>query len=105
VYGITDDEKIFVFDPVKREVTKIFDLGFKEPREISLQLGPDLRLYGLAKEGVFSIDPRNDHVSLVAVPPVPIDSGMAMEGGKIYYGSGANLWKFEIPVEPSMPVE
>ena len=105
VYGITNDEKVFVFDPGKREITKILDLGFKEPREISLQLGPDLRLYGLTKEAIFSIDPRNDHVSLVAVPPVPIDSGMAMLGTKIYYGSGANLWEFEIPMEPSKPVE
>jgi streptogramin lyase len=105
VYGITNDEKVFVFDPGKQEITKIFDLGFKEPREISLQLGPDLRLYGLAKEAIFFIDPRNDHVSLVAVPPVPIDSGMATVGRKIYYGSGANLWEFEIPIESSKPVE
>ncbi len=105
VYGITNDEKVFVFDPGKREVSKIFDLGFKEPREISLQLGPDLRLYGLAKEAIFSIDPRNDGVSLVAVPPVPIDSGMAMVGRKIYYGSGAALWEFQILIEPGKPVE
>ncbi len=105
LYGITNNEKVFVFDPGRREVTKILDLGFKEPREISLQLGPDLRLYGLAKEAIFSIDPRNDHVSLVAVPPAPIDSGMAMVGRKIYYGSGAALWEFEIPIEPSRPVE
>jgi len=105
VYGITNDEKVFVFDPGKREITKVFDLGFKEPREISLQLGPDLRLYGLAKEAIFSIDPRNDHVSIVAVPPVLIDSGMAMVGRKIYYGSGAALWEFEISIEPSKPVE
>ncbi|MGZ3515281.1 MAG: hypothetical protein ACXU93_15145, partial [Thermodesulfobacteriota bacterium] len=105
VYGITNDEKVFVFDPGKREITKVFDLGFKEPREISLQLGPDLRLYGLAKDTIFSIDPRNDHVSLVVVPPVPIDSGMAMVGRKIYYGSGAALWEFEISIEPSKPVE
>ena len=105
LYGITNNEKVFVFDPGRREVRKIFDLGFKEPREISLQLGPDLRLYGLAKEAIFSIDPRNDGVSLVAVPPVPIDSGMAMVGRKIYYGSGAALWEFEISIEPSKPVE
>jgi hypothetical protein len=105
VYGITDDEKVFVFDPGKRAITKIFDLGFKEPRDISLQLGPDLRLYGLAKQAIFSIDPRNDHVSLVAVPPVPIDSGMAVLGRKIYYGSGAALQEFEISIEPSKPVE
>jgi hypothetical protein len=105
IYGITNNEKVFVFDPGKREVRKIFDLGFKEPREISLQLGPDLRLYGLAKEVIFFIDPRNDGVSLVVTPPVPILSGMAMVGKKIYYGSGANLWEFEIPNEPGKPVE
>jgi len=105
LYGITDNEKVFVFDPEKREVKKILDLGFREPREISLQLGPDLRLYGLAKEAIFFIDPRNDQVSLVAEPAVPIHSGMAMLGRKIFFGSGANLWEFEIPLEPSKPVE
>jgi outer membrane protein assembly factor BamB len=105
LYGITDNEKVFVFDPEKKEIRKIFDLGFKEPREISLQLGPDLRLYGLAKEAVFFIDPRNDQISLVTKPTVPIHSGMAMLGRKIYFGSGANLWEFQIPVEPSKPVE
>jgi hypothetical protein len=105
LYGITDNEKVFVFDPERREVKKIFDLGFKEPREISLQLGPDQRLYGLAKEAIFFIDPRNDQVSLVVRPSVPISSGMAILGQKIYFGSGANLWEFEIPIEPSKPVE
>jgi hypothetical protein len=105
VYGITNNEKVFVFDPERREVKKILDLGFKEPREISLQLGPDSRLYGLTKEAIFFIDPRNDQISLVAKPPVPIHSGMAMLGKKIYYGSDANLWEFEIPFEPSKPVE
>jgi hypothetical protein len=105
LYGITNNEKIFVFDSDKREIKKVFDLGFKEPREISLQLGPDLRLYGLAKEAIFFIDPRNDQISLVLSPPIPIHSGMAMLGRKIYFGSGANLWEFEIPIEPSKPVE
>jgi hypothetical protein len=105
LYGITDNEKVFVFDPEQREVKKIVDLGFEEPREISLQLGPDLKLYGLAKEAIFSIDPRNDQISLVTKPPVPIHSGMAMLGRKIYFGSGANLWEFEISIEVSKPVE
>jgi hypothetical protein len=105
LYGITNNGKVFVFDPEKKEIRKIFDLGFKEPREISLHLGPDLRLYGLAKEAIFFIDPRNDQVSLVTKPSVPIHSGMAMLGRKIYFGSGANLWEFEIPAEPSKPVE
>jgi hypothetical protein len=105
LYGITDNEKVFAFDPDKKEIRKIFDLGFKDPREISLQLGPDSRLYGLAKKAIFFIDPRSDQVSLVTEPSVPIHSGMAMLGRKIYFGSGANLYEFEIPVEPSKPVE
>jgi len=105
LYGITNNEKVFVFDPEKREIRKIFDLGFKAPREISLQLGPDLKLYGLAEEAIFFIDPRSDRVSLVTKPSVPIHSGMAMLGRKIYFGSDASLYEFEIPLEPSDPVE
>jgi hypothetical protein len=105
LYGITNNEKVFIFDPEKKQIRKIFDLGFKNPREISLQPGPDLRLYGLAEEAIFFIDPRNDQVSLVTKPPVPIHSGMAMLGRKIYFGSDANLYEFEIPLEPSNPVE
>jgi hypothetical protein len=44
-------------------------------------------------------------VSLVGKPTVPIHSGMAMVGRKIYFGSGVNLWEFEISNEPSKPVE
>jgi len=100
VYGITDHGKVFSFDPERVEVLKIFDLGLKEPAETSLQLGPGERLYGLAREAIFVIDPRNDEVSLLTKPPVPITAGMAILGQKIYFGSGANLWEFEIPVEP-----
>jgi len=105
LYGITSNGKVFVFDPEKKEIRKVFDLGFEEPREISLQLGPDLKLYGLAKEAIFFIDPRSEQVSLVTKPPVPIHSGMAMLGRKIYFGSGAHLWEFEIPAEPSEPAD
>jgi len=99
VYGMTNNEKVFVFDSEKKEVKKVFDLGLKEPREISLQLAPNGKLYGLAKEAVFVIDPKDDQVSLLAKSPVPIDSGMAIMGRKIYFGSGANLYEFEIPAE------
>jgi len=100
LYGITDNEKVFVFDSEKREIKKVFDLGFKEPREISLQAGPDGRLYGFVREAIFVIDPKESQISLLAKSPVPITSGMAMLGRKIYFGSGANLYEFEIPIEP-----
>jgi hypothetical protein len=91
----------FTFDAVNREIKKIFDLGFKNPIEISLQLGPDGRLYGLAEEAIFAIDPKNGQVSLLARPPAPITAGMAILGRKIYFGSGANLYEFGIPLEPA----
>ncbi len=102
LYGIADNEKVFVLDAEKREVRKVFDLGFKNPLEVSLQLGPDGRLYGLAREAIFSINPMDDKVSFLEKPPAPIDSGMAIRGQKIYYGSGANLYEFEIPPAPPL---
>ncbi len=101
LYGITDNEKVFVFDSEKREIKKVFDLGFKGPREISLQVGPDGRLYGLASEAIFVIDPKDGQISLLAKSAVPITSGMAMLGHKIYFGSGAKLYEFAIPREPA----
>jgi outer membrane protein assembly factor BamB len=100
LYGITDNEKVFVFDVDKRVTKKVMDLGFKEPREISLRSGADGRLYGLAREAIFVIDTKDDQISLLAKPPLPISTGMAILGRKIYYGSGANLYEFEIPPEP-----
>jgi hypothetical protein len=97
LYGITEKESVFVFDVEKREVKKTFQLGLKEPMEISFRRGFDGRLYGLAKEAVFVIDPVNDEVAVLGIPPSPITSGMAILGRKIYYGSGANLYEFEIP--------
>ncbi|MFB3885890.1 MAG: hypothetical protein ACE144_11735 [Thermodesulfobacteriota bacterium] len=101
VYGITNNEKVFVFDSETREVRKVFGLEFKEPKDISLQLGSDGKLYGLSSEAIFLIDPADGRVSLVVKPSVPIDSGMAILGKKIYFGSGANLFEFEIPTHPS----
>jgi hypothetical protein len=99
LYGITDNEKVFVFDVEKRITRKVMDLEFKGPIPASLQLGPDERLYGLAHEAIFAIDLKNGLISLLIKPPVSIESGMAILGRKIYFGSGANLWEYEIPPE------
>ena len=58
LYGITDNGKVFIFDPEKREMKKVLDLGFQNPRDLSLQLGPNGMLYGLAKDAIFIIDPK-----------------------------------------------
>lgn len=99
LYGITDNKKVFVFDPERKEIKKVLSLEFEKPIEISLQSGPDGRLYGLAKEAIFTIDPKKDQISIIGTPPTPITSGMALRGRKIYYGSGAHLYEFEIPLE------
>ncbi|MBM4341089.1 MAG: hypothetical protein FJ110_16270 [Deltaproteobacteria bacterium] len=105
LYGVTDNEKVFVFDVDKRVTRKVMDLGFKEPREISLQMGPGGKLYGLAKEVIFFIDPKDDRIVLLSNPPVPITSGMALFGRKIYFNSHAHLWEFEIPENTPAPTD
>jgi hypothetical protein len=99
--AIEKEAKLILWDP--KEEKKIFEIipviGAKTI--FSLAASIDGKLYGLSKEAIFFIDPKNDQLSLVAKPPVPIDSGMAMLGRKIYYGSGANLFEFEIPLDPS----
>jgi hypothetical protein len=100
LYGITEKGDVFVFDVEGKKVKKIFRLGLKEPVEISLRRGFDNRLYGLSQEAVFMIDPSNDEVVVLGHPPLPITSGMGMVGRKIYYGSEADLYEFEIPADP-----
>jgi len=105
LYGITDNQKVFVFDPERREVKKVLSLEFEKPLEVSLQLGPDQKLYGLAKEAIFTIDPKKDQIYLIGTPPSPITSGMAIRGWKIYYGSGPHLYEFEIPIAETKRVD
>ncbi len=100
VYGVTDNERVFIFDPEKREVKRVFDLGLKKPIDVSLQMGPDGLLYGLTQEMIFYIEPKREKVFPMAQPPVPITSGMAILGRAIYFGSHSNLYEFEIPSHP-----
>ena len=51
LYGITNNGKVFVFDPEKKEIRKIFDLGFKEPREISSAAWTGLKTLWACKRG------------------------------------------------------
>lgn len=97
VYGITDNEKVFVFDPDQKKVKLVFDLGLKKPVEVSFLMGPDGLLYGLTQEMIFFIQPGKDEVFPLAKPPVPITSGMAISGRRIFFGSHADLYEFEIP--------
>ncbi len=105
VYGITDQEKVFVFDSSMGEIIKVFDLGLKQPLEVSLQPGPDGLLYGLTRETIFSIIPGKDEVLPLTRSPVPITAGMALSSGKIYFGSQSNLYEFEIPTDRVKPDE
>ncbi len=97
IYGITDNEKVFAFDPQRRAVRRVFDLGLKKPLEVSLQMGPEGLLYGLTQEMIFFIQPGRDEVFPLAKPPVTVTAGMALAGRRLYFGSHADLYEFEIP--------
>ncbi len=63
-------------------------LGYYEPHD---------RIYGLAGQSVFSIDPGSFKMSETARSPEPITCGFALTETGIYFGSGTQLmrWRWE----------
>lgn len=58
--------------------------------------GSNDRIYGLARKGVFKIDPYTGHSSLIGTAPTPITAGGGLRGHYIYYASGADIYRYDI---------
>jgi hypothetical protein len=100
VYGIAG-RKLFAFDVEKRAVSLKGDLPFPGGTlPGALGVGPGGWIWGLAGHpdaGVFSIDPSTGRIALVARPPEPIEAGFAIVGRHLYFGSGASIYRFDLP--------
>lgn len=102
VYGIADRKIFFVFDAVKREVVHQGSaLG-----PIPHQQGPRIFIvsptntYILYYNGVAQINPATYALTRLVTSPVPITAGGDLLDGRIYFGSGSNLYSYL--VEPSI---
>lgn len=103
IYGIVDRTRLFVFDPEKREVTTIEDVGEQLGRSVHQQGPrifievPDGRIFALFQAGIAELDPASAKLTLVAEAPRPLGNGGAYLDGRLYFAGGANLFSWEVP--------
>ncbi|NWJ41651.1 MAG: PQQ-like beta-propeller repeat protein [Geothrix sp.] len=103
LYGI-GGRTWFAFDPDRRALLFRKELPFPGGTVYSsVQLGADGRIWGLAGHpaaGIFAIDPATQTMQVVARPPKPITAGMVIKGGFLYFASGSELYRYEMPKAP-----
>jgi hypothetical protein len=57
----------------------------------SVGVGPDGKIYGVAREGIYQIDPETNTAKIYARLRRPAQAGFAMIGNRIFYASGPTL--------------
>ncbi len=93
VYGLATGSQFFVFDPVRRAVIHREDLS-RLGELVRHALGRDAEgnVYGVLGRAVFRVEPGDHRITVLATPPAPITAGLAITGGRLYFGSQANVW-------------
>ena len=103
VYGITDKNRFFVFDPAKKAVIHEEDLMKSYGRTTAEQsprifvTGPQNEMYILFANGsIVQIDPKTYKLNLIAKSPGPIKAGGDYANGRIYFVSGSHLYSYKL---------
>ena len=92
----TCGSKLFVFDPQAMQVAKTLSLPGGQV-EVSLGRHKSGKLIGLAGRVVYVLDPAREEILLTAKSPVPVQCGFALDAEAVYFGSGAELWRYRLP--------
>jgi outer membrane protein assembly factor BamB len=92
----TMGDKLFVLDPSSFKVTQTIQLP---GAQIQIALGQDSagRLVGLTTKGVYVLDVTRGEMVHTAPAPVPVNCGFALIDDRVYFGSGADLWRYQLP--------
>jgi hypothetical protein len=102
VFGLAG-RTLFVFDLITRKVIHRapIEFGTVDDRPVgfgevynSVTVGPDGKIWGLAPEGIFQIDPKTYQVTLAASAPERVTAGFAMDSSGIYYASHSSLYRY-----------
>lgn len=94
VFAATEpSHTLLVYDPVEHAVVGRATVPFGRVREISLG-AHDGRIWGLAANTVFSVDPAALEFTKVADYPGGITCGFALTDTGIYFGSGVHLVRY-----------
>jgi hypothetical protein len=102
IYGVADARLFFVFDPARRTIRYNHDLGDLGPTAHDQGPRPfvtaeDGQVYLLCRKAVARIDPTTFALTPLTTSPVPIQTGGAYLGGRVYFVSGSHLYSFELP--------
>jgi hypothetical protein len=102
VYGLTDRNRFFVFDPAKRAVVHeqatefAFGLtAYQNGLQVFVQ-GPKGQVYILFEKGIAILEPASFRIRMLAESPVPILLGGDFLNGRIYFGSGSHLYSWAV---------
>lgn len=103
VYGIADQRRFFVFDPLKKQVVHEEDASATYGPTTSQQgprvfvTAPDKTIYILFVKGIARIDPKTYEITMLAESPIPIGPGGDILNGSIYFGSGSHVYSYRVP--------
>lgn len=95
VYGLTSDSIWFVFDPGTGNVVHRQDLTAWGSIVRQGLLMTDRGVIGLLSHSLFTVDPTTLMVRQLAYLPKAATSGIAFLHGDVYYGCGAELWRYK----------
>ncbi len=106
VYGLAEPDRLFVLDPARLAIVRDEALtgygpvsGYQAPR--CMAIGPDGMIYALFRNAVVRIEPESLAHRAIARPDVPITSGIAILGNRLYFGSGPRLLSCTIGAGPA----
>jgi len=102
VFGFTDAERFFVFDPVKREIIHsrqtAAEFGYTAtndgPRVFVTD--PKGEIYILFSKGIARVNLTDYTITLAAESPVTILTGGDYLCGRIYFSSGSHLFSYSL---------
>ena len=101
VYGVAAGV-LFAFDPESHSIKDHKPLPFSGTIYNSVGIGPDGRIWGLTREGIFSIDTRTNQATLMARSPQKITGGFALRDNWIYFICGPSVHRYQIGDSPKM---
>lgn len=101
VYGLARPNHFFVLSPETGEVLHTEQVtqygsitGMQAPR--TMATGPDGGIYVLYRDAIARFEPGTFAHREVARPGVPITAGIVIDSGRIYFGSGPNLYSYTL---------
>jgi hypothetical protein len=95
IFGFADNV-LFVFDPSSKTVISRQTVPFSPPIYESVALDRTGTIWGLTREGIFTINTASLKVQLTARSPADITGGFAMRDGKIYFIAGSSVYSYSM---------